>query len=139
MSRSFPARLETSVAALAAVTVLLAGCGGSSKPGYCSNVNDLKQSVQGLTDVKVVENGTSSLKYALTTVQSNAEAVISSAKSDFPSETSALNTSLQSLSTSVQQLAGTPSAAGLASVASAVSASVSAAKALESSTSSKCG
>src|SRR5437763_5916724 len=76
------------VACLTAALLLVA-CGGSGKPGYCSKVDDLKKSVSDLANVKVVQNGTSSVKSAFDTVQNNATATVDALKSDFPNETSA--------------------------------------------------
>jgi hypothetical protein len=52
--------------------VALAGC-GSSKPSYCSKVSDLKSSVQSLSSVNVIQNGTSSLKSAVQKIQSDGQ------------------------------------------------------------------
>jgi hypothetical protein len=120
-----------------ALTAALAGC-GSSKPAYCTNVDNLKTSVKALPHTNVVQNGLSSLETAVTKVQTNATAVVNSAKSDFPSETTALKNSVTTLDTTVKQAVKSPSAATLAQIPGQVSAVVTSAKNLESSTSSKC-
>ena len=89
-----------------------AGCGGSSKPSYCSKTADLKQSVQDLGSVNIIQGGTSALTTALSTVETNAQAVVSSAKSDFPDETAAINSSISALKQSAQQLARVADATG---------------------------
>ena len=125
--------------ALAAATALMAaGCGGSSKPAYCSNVSDLEQSVDDLKGVTLESGALPTLQTDVKTVQSNADAVVSSAKQDFPSETSALKSSVSSLSTAVTQLPASPTATQLAQLAPMVSSVVTAAKDLESATSSAC-
>ena len=125
--------------ALAAATALMAaGCGGSSKPAYCSNVSDLEQSVDDLKGVTLESGALPTLQTDVKTVQSNADAVVSSAKQDFPSQTSALKSSVSSLSTAVTQLPASPTAAQLAQLAPMVSSVVTAAKDLESATSSAC-
>jgi hypothetical protein len=91
-----------------ATTILLAACGGSSKPGYCSSVNNLKTSVQDLGKVNPVQNGTNSVKSALQKVQSNATSVVDSAKSDFPSQTTAIDDAVSALETTAKLLASNP-------------------------------
>lgn len=121
-----------------AVTAVLAGCGSSSKPAYCTNVANLKSSVKALPSTNVVQNGVSSLESAVTKVLTNAQAVVSSAKSDFPNETTALKSSVNTLSTTVKQAAQSHSVSTLAQIPTQVSAVVTAAKNLEHSTATKC-
>ena len=90
--------------ALAALALVAAGCGSSSKPAYCSDVTDLQNSVNSLKSVQLQSGAVSTLKTDVQKVQTNANAVVSSAKQDFPSQTSALQSSVSSLSTSVQAL-----------------------------------
>ena len=123
---------------LAATVLVAAGCGGSDKPAYCSNVSDLQQSVDDLKGVKLESGALSTLQTDLKNVQSNADAVVSSAKQDFPSETSALESSVLSLSSAVDQLPAAPTAEQLAALVPMVSSAVTAAKGLESATSSAC-
>jgi hypothetical protein len=117
--------------------LLLVACGGSSKPGYCSKVNDLKQSVSDLANVKVVQNGTSAVKSAFEKVQSNATATIDALKSDFPNETNALSSSINSLTTSVKALSSSPATA-ITAIPGEVAAVSTAAKNLVNATQSKC-
>ncbi len=56
-----------------AVAAVLAGCGGSSKPAFCSSMNDLKTSVESLKNVDVIKNGTSAVTSALQKVQSRCQ------------------------------------------------------------------
>ncbi len=133
--------MNTTSAVLAVALVLvavLAGCGSSSKPAYCTNVDNLKSSVKALPNTNVVQNGLSSLETAVTKVETNAEAVVKSAKSDFPNETSALKSSVTTLTTTVKGAVASPSASTVAQIPGQVSAVVTAAKNLESATSSKC-
>ena len=74
----------------------------------------------------------------MTKVQSDAQTAINAAKSDFPTETSALKSSIDTLSTTVKQAASSPSAATLAQIPSQVSAVVTAANNFQSATKSKC-
>ena len=68
--------------------VALAGC-GSSKPAYCSARTNLENSVKGLTNLNS-SSGVSGLKAQLSKIETDANTVISQAKSDFPSQTSAI-------------------------------------------------
>jgi hypothetical protein len=132
------ARLLGIMFALAAAALVAAGCGGSDKPAYCSNVSDLQQSVDDVKGVKLESGTVSTLQTDLKKVQSNADAVVSSAKQDFPSETGALKSSVSSLSTAVNQLPASPTAKQLAPLVPMVSSVVTAAKGLKSATSSAC-
>ena len=82
------------VLATAAAAVALAGC-GSSKPAYCTDRTNLQNSVKGLTSA-----GISGLKTQLKQIQSDASTLVSSAKGDFPSETSAITSSVNTLKSS---------------------------------------
>ena len=66
---------------------VFAGCGNNS-PAYCSDRTSLQNSIKSLTHFNT-SNGISGLKSQLKTVQSDAAALVNSAKSDFPSQTSA--------------------------------------------------
>jgi hypothetical protein len=124
--------------AAVAIAVALAGCGGSSKPSYCSQTANLKKSVQDLGSVNIIQGGTSALTSALSTVESNAQAVVSSAKSDFPSQTAAINSSVKALKQSAQQLSSSPKPAVIAQVPGQISAVVTSVQNFSSATSSKC-
>lgn len=119
---------------LAAAALVAVGCGSSSKPAYCSDVTDLQNSVNSLK----TSNTASTLKTDLQKVQSNANAVVSSAKQDFPSQTSALESSVTSLSTSVKALPPAPTRQQLVPIKAEVASTVSAADSLKSATSSAC-
>jgi hypothetical protein len=125
--------------AACAVASLLAGCGGSSKPSYCAKTADLKKSVQDLGSVNVVQGGTNALTSALSSVESNATAVVNSAKSDFPDQTTAITSSIDALKKSVQSLASSPAQpAVIAQLPGQVSAVVKSIQDFSSATSSKC-
>jgi hypothetical protein len=99
---------------LAVALVALVGC-GSSKPAYCSDRTKLENSVKGLTSLNL-NNGLSGLKTQLTTIKSDATALVSSAKSDFPNETSAITTSVDALDSAVKAAPSSPSAAQIAAI-----------------------
>jgi hypothetical protein len=90
--------------AVALACALVAGCGGSDKPAYCSDVDNFKDAVSGLTSVQVGQNGVSSLTAAVDKVESAGKTLVSSAKSEFSSQTSALSASLTALGATAKQL-----------------------------------
>ena len=123
------------LAAGAAITlVALAGCSSSSKPAYCTDRENLENSVKGLTSV-----GISGLKTQLSKIESDATALVNSAKGDFPNETSAISSSVNALKTSVTALPSSPSAAQVATVGKNAANVVSAVKNFSDATSSQCG
>ena len=126
------------VALLAAAGVALSGCGGSSKPSYCSSVDNLKSSIKALPTTNVVATGVNGLKSAIEKVQTDANAAVNDAKSDFPNETSAVKSSVDTLSATIKSLSSSPSASALAQVPSQVSAVVTAVDNFSSATKSKC-
>jgi len=114
----------------------LAGC-GSSKPAYCTDRSNLESSIKGLSSLNV-SSGISGLESQLKKIQSDATALVNSAKGDFPSETSAINSSVASLESAVKALPSSPSAGQIATVANAASSVVSSVKSFTDATSSKC-
>ena len=132
-------RMLSTMVAPAAAALVAAGCGGDDKPAYCSNVSDLQQSVDDLKNVQLKESGSlSTLQTDVEKVQSDADAIVSSAKEDFPNETSALKSSVSSLSTTINELPSSPTAQELAALAPDINSVVTAAKDLDSATSSAC-
>jgi uncharacterized protein YoxC len=123
--------------ALAAGAIAAAGCGGSSKPAYCSTRTDLENSVKGLTSLNV-SSGVSGLESQLKKIESNATKLVSQAKSDFSSETQAIKSSLDSLTAAVKGLSSSPSTGQIATVASDASKFVDSVKSFTDATSSKC-
>ena len=117
---------------------MAAGCGSSSKPDYCSNVSDLQSSVNSLKSVQPQSGVVSTLQTDVQKVQSNANAVVTSAKQDFPSQTSALESSVSTLSDSVKALPSAPTPQQLVALVPQISSVATAAQNLESATSSAC-
>jgi hypothetical protein len=99
----------------AAALIALAGC-GSSKPAYCSDRTNLENSIKGLTSVNL-SNGTGALKTQVKTIKSDATSLVTSAKGDFPSQTSAVKSSVDTLASAVKALPSNPSAAQTAAIA----------------------
>jgi hypothetical protein len=110
------ARVRLPVTMVAAVAIVaLAGC-GSSKPAYCSDRTNLENSIKGLTSLNV-SSGISGLTSQLTKIKSDATTLVSSAKSDFPTQTNAVESSVNSLESAVKALPSSPSATQIAAVA----------------------
>ena len=103
--------------------VALAGCGGS-KPAYCSARANLQNSVQQATSLSP-SSGVATLQAQFKKVQTDANAVVSQAKGDFPTETSAIKSSVEALASAVSGLKTNPSASHIATVASAAASVVS--------------
>jgi hypothetical protein len=119
---------------------LLAGCGSSSKPAYCSPVSKVENAVKSLPTVAdVKKNGVGTLKSAVVQLQQNATAAVNQAKGDFSSQTTALKTSVDALSSTVKQVVSTPSLQTLAQLPAELSAVSTATKNLQTAVSSKCG
>ena len=125
------------VAMTATAALLAAGCGGDSKPAYCADRDALQESVQGLT-IPTSTSELGSLQSQLTKIQDDATTLVTSAKGDFPSETSSIKSSVDTLANAVEALPANPSAAQIAPIATDVSAVVNSVKSFTDATSSKC-
>jgi hypothetical protein len=123
------------VAVVAAAT--MAGC-SSGPPAYCTNRTNLENSIKGLTDLNV-SSGISGLQAQVKKIESSATTLVNSAKSDFPSQTSAITSSVDALKTSVQQVASGPTAANIATLATNAASVVRSVKDFTDATDSKCG
>ena len=125
------------MACVAAVcAVVLAGC-GSSKPAYCSSRTNLENSIKGLSGLSL-SSGISGLQAQLKKIQSDATALVNSAKTDFPTQTDALKSSVDALTSAVKALPSSPSAGQIAAVATNATSVVSSAQSLIDATKSKC-
>jgi hypothetical protein len=130
--------------AFAAVAGLIAlvGCGSSksasaSKPAYCAARTSLENSIKGLTSLNP-SSGISGLQASLKKIESDAAALASSAKSSFPSQTSAITSSVNSLKGAVAGLSSSPSAAQIGTVATDAKNVVDSVQTFMHATSSKC-
>jgi len=128
-----------SAAAVLAAAAALApvACGGSDKPGYCADRDQLESAIKDLTNLSAA-GGLSGLQSQLRTIQADANALVASARSDFPSETSAIGSSVDKLATDVRALPSSPSAAQVASLAADASSVVSAVGGFADATKSAC-
>ncbi len=99
----------------------LAGCTSAStsstggKPGYCADRATLQNAIKGLTSL-TDSSGVGGLQSQVNAIQNAATALVDSAKSDFPNETSAIKSSVDTLKSSVAGLPANPSAGQIATV-----------------------
>ncbi len=121
----------------AGVLLGLAGCGGSSKPSYCSDRSKLESSVKDLANVSL-SGGVSGVESQLKTIESDANALVDSARSDFPSQTSAIESSVNALASGVKALPSSPSATQVAVIAADATGVVSSVKSFSEATKSEC-
>lgn len=135
-------KLVTLLALTALTVIVAAGCGG--KPAFCEDRTTLEQSVKGLPGA-ATSGGVSGLQAQVTKVQTDANALIASARSDFPTESKTLEDSINQLETSVTSLPTSatgapekPSKTQLAAIGLNVSAVVSSFDAFERATDAEC-
>jgi outer membrane murein-binding lipoprotein Lpp len=121
------------ICAASIAVVALAGC-GSSAPAYCTARTNLENSVKGLSSA-----GIGALKSQMSKIQSDANALVESAKSDFPNETNAISSSVNTLKNSLAALPSNPSATQIATVTKDAANVTSSVKSFYNSTSSQCG
>jgi hypothetical protein len=131
-------RLLLAVGVAAVCLAATTACGSSSKPAYCTDRTNLENSIKGLADFHV-QNGISGLESQLSKIQTDANALVSSAKSDFPSETSAIRSSIDQLSTTVKSFPSNPSPTNIGMLVSEISSTVTSVENFYNSTKSKCG
>ena len=122
---------------IAALALVVAGCGGSSKPAYCSARTDLENAIKGVSNLSL-SSGISALEAQYQKIKTSANKVVTQAKSDFPTETSAIRTSVDALTSAVDAAKANPSASQIPKVAGAVSNVVSSANKFVDASKSKC-
>ena len=105
-------RLSMAVAA-AQTLVVLAGCGSSDKPAYCEDRSNLESAVKELPSLAKSAN-LSGLQTQVDTIKTDATTLADSAKSDFPTESSAVTSAVDSLESAVKALPDSPSATDIA-------------------------
>jgi hypothetical protein len=121
----------------AATALVLAACGGG--PEYCSAREDLEQSVRGLGDVQLVASGgVQELRSQLEQIEGDARALVSSASSDFPAETEAIESSVDTLKGTLEGLPSSPEPADLARAATETGAVVTAVQEFVAASDSEC-
>lgn len=105
------ARRSRRVAATAAgalAVAFAAGC-GSDKPDFCSDLKTLNKDVEGIVD-STSSGGVNGLKSQLQKIEADAQAVVDSAKSDYPDETTRIESSIQKFKSDIESLPTNPEA-----------------------------
>jgi hypothetical protein len=121
------------------IAVLAAPLTGCGKPSYCSKVSDLKSSVKQIRNIDPLSTGSNSIVHSFNQIEKDTKAVVSSAKSDFPSETQALSSSYSALKGTVTKVsAGQTSRATLTTLALQVHAFANTVDDFKTTTNSKC-
>jgi hypothetical protein len=120
--------------------VAAAACGSStsSRPAYCSDRTNLQNSVKGLTSLNA-SAGISGLEAQVNRVKTSSNRLANATKSDFPSQSSALNSSITALDNSARSLAASPSPANIGNVTKDAANVLTAARNLVNATNAKCG
>jgi hypothetical protein len=114
-------RWHAAAAACTVAVVVVAGCGGdddsssasnqtttstsvtpaTASPELCKQRDDLKSSIDQLTNVDVVKNGTSAVDAAMSKVRDNLDQFKSTARGEFGNEIDAFDQSLSALQSAV--------------------------------------
>lgn len=121
--------------AAAAITMALAGCGSdddelSAQEQYCEAGASLQSSVEALTNIDLISEGTSGLEDALNAVTDDLSTLRDTADSAAEPEVEALTDSVDELQSSVSDLGGEISADNATALAAAVQSVGSAAQAV---------
>jgi hypothetical protein len=130
-------RLITVLMCALALSALGVGCDGN-KPSFCSKSDQLELAVKDLSDINL-STGLSSLTSAVSKVESSANAAVSAAKKDFPTETGQIESSVSTLRTAVNKLPSSPSGSQIATIALDIKSVVDAVNGFVSQTKKKCG
>jgi hypothetical protein len=125
------------VAVLSAVALIAAAGCGSSKPAYCSDRTNLENSVKDLPSV-ASSSGIGGLQTQITTIKTDATSLVNAAKTDFPTQTSAVKSSVDALQSAVKALPSSPSAAQIAAIAADAASVTSSVKSFVDASKSKC-
>lgn len=118
-----------------ACALVASACG--SKPQYCTDLTTLQSAVKDLPS-EATSGGVSGLQSQISTIQSDADALVSSAKADFPDQTDAVGSSVAQLSESLKGLGSSPSTKDITAIALNASAVVSSVKSFATATDSEC-
>ncbi len=98
-----------SLAALAAPgltgALLLAGCGSSSKPAYCTQVNNFKESVKTLEEVELSPTNLGTIKTDVEKVGTSAKELKTAVGTEFEPQITAMENSVEALGTTVKSVA----------------------------------
>ena len=143
-------------AACAVTAVLVTGCSTSSSSSsspspsasaststssnstLCTDVNNLKASIQGLKDVSITANGLSAISDQITKIKQQLQTFQNDAKGQYAGEVTNLMNALNGLSSSFDAAKASPSLSTLATLASSAKTAITAGQQLISAVSSTC-
>ena len=115
-----------------------AGCGSSSStPAFCDDRSALESSINGLT-IPTSSSEIGALQSQFTKIKGDATTLVASAKSDYPSQTSAISSSVDTLNSAIDSLPSNPTATQVVAVATDASAVVTAVHSFSDATESTC-
>jgi outer membrane murein-binding lipoprotein Lpp len=121
------------------ITALLTGCSsGSSKPAVCSDLDNLKASVQDLKNTNVRSEGLSAVNDRLTKIKQQLQDVETSAKGQYAPQIADLNTAVGKLNTSIDAAKASLNAGTLSVLASTAGSVVTAGQNLVTAVSNTC-
>ena len=102
-----------SLAMLAAISLigalLLSGCGSSSKPAYCAQVKNFKESIKTLEDVELSPTNIGTIKTDVEKVGTSAKELKVAVGNEFAPQITAMEHSLDALGATVKSVASSPS------------------------------
>ena len=105
------------LAAVAAASLtgalLLAGCGSSSKPAYCAQVNNFKNSVKTLEDVELSPTNLGTIKTDVEKVGTSAKELKTAVGTEFEPQINAMKTAAEALGKTVESVASSPSTSAI--------------------------
>ena len=142
-------------AACAVTAVLITGCSTSSSSSssssspsasastssnstLCTDVDNLKASIQGLRDVSITTNGLSAISDQITKIKQQLQTFQNDAKGQYAGEVSNLMNALNGLSSSFDAAKASPSLSTLATLASSAKTAITAGQQLINAVSSTC-
>ena len=110
----------------------------SSNSTLCTDVNNLKASIQGLKDVSITANGLSAISDQITKIKQQLQTFQNDAKGQYAGEVSNLMNALNGLSSSFDAAKASPSLSTLATLASSAKTAITAGQQLINAVSSTC-
>ena len=142
-------------AACVVTAVLITGCSSTTSPSntstststststgsnsaVCSDIANLKSSIQDLGNVSITANGLSSISDQITKIKQQLQTLKTDAKGQYDTQVNDLTNALNALSTSFDAAKASPSVSTLATLASSVPAVITAGQNLVTAVSSTC-
>lgn len=130
--------VQCAAAAACVAGALFTGC-SSGKPAVCTDLANLKASVQSIKNTDFKANGLTAISDELTKIRQQLQTLKNDAKQQYSTEISALSSALHTLNSDVDAARADPTTATLTTVASSAGAVVTAGKNLSSAVSGTCG